>query len=65
MPYKKNSDLPPSVRNHLPVKAQTIYMKSFNNALDHYHDETIAIKVAWSAVKNQYEKGDEGMWKLK
>ena len=32
MPYDTNTDLPASVRNHLPVDAQDIYRKAFNHA---------------------------------
>jgi cation transport regulator len=32
MPYRVNGDLPPSVRNHLPVHAQDIYREAFNHA---------------------------------
>lgn len=62
MPYKKVSDLPKSVRSHLPIHAQKIYLESFNNAFDHYDDEETAIKVAWSAVKKSYKKGPDGNW---
>jgi cation transport regulator len=29
MPYEKNSDLPASVRHHLPVHAQDIFREAF------------------------------------
>ena len=32
MPYRANSDLPPSVRHHLPDHAQDIYRETFNHA---------------------------------
>ena len=32
MPYKTLSDLPESVRKHLPKHAQEIYLEAFNNA---------------------------------
>ena len=56
MPYATNSDLPPSVRNHLPLHAQDIFREAFNNAVDHYRDEATAFRVAWAAVKRRYEK---------
>ena len=76
MPYRKTSDLPPSVREHLPEHAQEIFMSAFNNAWDEYKDaskrrdhesqEETAFKVAWSAVGNEYEKDEKsGKWKLK
>jgi cation transport regulator len=56
MPYDTNSNLPASVRNHLPSHAQDIFREAFNNALDHYDDEATAFRVAWAAVKRRYEK---------
>lgn len=67
MPYENLHDLPDSVRDHLPRHAQEIYQAAFNNAWDQYgHDESRAHRVAWSAVKNTYEKDDQsGQWKRK
>lgn len=72
MPYDKNSELPDQVRNNLPQKAQTIYRKAFNSAWDQYESpekrrddsdrEETAHRVAWSAVKKVYQKGDNGTW---
>lgn len=62
MPYKTNSQLPDQVRDNLPEHAQDIYREAFNNAYDQYDSEKRAIKVAWSAVKQIYEKNDEGKW---
>jgi cation transport regulator len=60
MPYKKNSDLPESVRKVLPQKAQTLFRKVFNSAYDEYKNEATVFRVAWSAVKKQYTKvGDK------
>lgn len=73
VPYDKTSELPDSVRNNLPEKAQEIYMNAFNNAWDQYKDpserkgsasrEETAHKVAWSAVKKEYKKNkNTGKW---
>lgn len=59
MPYKNNSDLPEPVRHVLPEHAQLIFRKTFNNAIKEYHSEETAMKVAWSAVKKEYEKKDD------
>lgn len=69
MPYENLSDLPDSVKNHLPEHAQEIYKEAYNNAWDQYADpnkrrsddsrEEVAHKVAWSAVKEKYEKSNE------
>jgi cation transport regulator len=60
MPYASNADLPPSVRSHLPEHAQDIFRSAFNHAFEsHSNDsrqEEIAHRIAWSAVKRQYEK---------
>ncbi len=67
MPYPKVSDLPDSVRDNLPEHAQEIYRASFNNAWEEYgHDEERAHRVAWAAVKRDYEKDpDTGSWNQK
>ena len=66
MPYKNNSDLPDLVRDNLPRHAQEIYREAYNNAWDQYQDrddrEGTAHAVAWSAVKEVYEKNDDGKW---
>lgn len=72
MPYDKISELPASVRDNLPQHAQEIYRAAFNSAWDQYADpkdrrggdsrEEVAHKVAWSAVKAEYEKGQDDVW---
>lgn len=65
MPYQQIEDLPDSVKNHLPNHAQEIFLAAFNNATKEYDEEEQAFKVAWSAVKHKYEKGDDGNWHKK
>lgn len=65
MPYPKLEDLPDSVKNHLPKHAQEIFRAAFNNALKEYKEEEPAFRVAWSAVKRDYEKGEDGNWHKK
>ncbi|HLY25743.1 MAG TPA: ChaB family protein [Aggregatilineales bacterium] len=68
MPYNSTRDLPDSVRDHLPEHAQEIYRAAFNNALKEYgeSDEARAHRVAWAAVKNEYEKDEKnGQWHRK
>ncbi|HWQ18698.1 MAG TPA: ChaB family protein, partial [Methanotrichaceae archaeon] len=76
MPYKILRDLPDRVRENLPEHAQEIYMEAFNNAWNEYANpedhrgeatrEETAHKVAWSAVKQSYEKDERtGEWKKK
>ncbi len=69
MPYASNEDLPPSVRDHLPLHAQDIFRAAFNSAYDEYsgdpRQEEIAFRVAWAAVKKQYHKvGDRWLPRL-
>jgi cation transport regulator len=65
MPYDQNSELPESVRGHLPVHAQTVFREAFNHAFAAHSAEPDceqrAFRIAWSAVKRTYEKRD-GEW---
>ncbi len=75
MPFNTASDLPDSVKNVLPDHAQDIFKAAFNSAFEKYDctkdrnlndsSEEVAFKVAWSAVKKSYQKGDDGRWLLK
>jgi cation transport regulator len=63
MPYKTNDELPNPVKNNLPEHAQTIFRATFNDAYKEYKGEEVrAMKVAWAAVKKEYEKNAEGKW---
>lgn len=65
MPYQELKELPEGVRDHLPKHAQEIFRAAFNSAEDEYHEEERAFRVAWAAVKDKYEKGDDGDWHAK
>ena len=69
MPYSSINDLPDNVSDNLPKHAQEIYKSAFNSAHDEYGDASNtgerSHKVAWSAVKQQYEKGNDGNWHKK
>jgi cation transport regulator len=60
VPYEVNADLPPSVRAHLPERAQDIFREAFNHAhAEHKGDprqEEASLRIAWAAVKRSYEK---------
>ena len=58
MPYENIDDLPDSVKNHLPNHAAEIFLAAFNNANQEYGEEETAFRVAWAAVKRDYEKGE-------
>ena len=72
MPFSKNTQLPLTIRKHLPVGAQTIFREVFNQAW-HRHEnpkyrkpgttqEETAHRIAWFAVKKSYQKGKSGKW---
>ena len=75
MPYDSNNDLPQDVQDALPEHGQEIYREAYNSAWDQYEDEeeregdrsreSTAHAVAWSAVKNEYEQGEDGEWHKK
>ncbi|KOP27408.1 cation transporter [Hapalosiphon sp. MRB220] len=65
MPYQEIADLPDSVKNHLPKHAAEIFVAAFNNAEKEYQEEERAFRVAWAAVKRDYEKGEDGNWRKK
>ncbi|KHJ67140.1 cation transport regulator [Pantoea rodasii] len=75
MPYQTRNELPDSVKNVLPAHAQDIYLAAFNSAWDEYKEkkdrkdnsshEEVSHKVAWSAVKQKYEKGNDDKWHKK
>lgn len=74
MPYQTRDELPDSVQSALAnvPHAQEIYKEAYNSAYEQYadpserqagrgHEET-AHAVAWQAVKQKYEKGDDDQW---
>jgi cation transport regulator len=76
MPYGSLNELPGSIKDNLPQHAQEIYLAAYNNALEQYKDpekrkgnsslEEVARKVAWAAVKKEYEKDAlSGNWEKK
>lgn len=65
MPYQLINNLPESVQEHLPKHAQEIFLAAFNSAEEQYCEEERAFRVAWGAVKRDYEKGNDGEWHKK
>ena len=71
MPYSTLSDLPSEVREALPEHGQEIFLAAYNSAWEQYKNpedregsdtrEEVSFAVAWSAVKNVYEK-KSGEW---
>ena len=72
MPYDNTDQLRQSLQDKLPKHAQEIFMEAYNNAYERFSDpskirgddtrEEASNKVAWSAVKKEYEKGSDGKW---
>jgi len=74
MPYKTRKELPDSVLHVLRdvPHAQEIYKEAYNSAYEQYANsedrqagssrEETAHAVAWSAVKQKYEKGEDELW---
>ena len=63
MPYRVNSELPPSVRGHLPVHAQSVYREAFNRAFaanaGEADRERCSHIIAWAAVRRAYVQQDD------
>lgn len=74
MPYNTREELPESVLSALQdvPHAQDIYKEAYNSAYEQYANpedregdasrEETAHAVAWSAVKQKYEKGEDNKW---
>jgi cation transport regulator len=64
VPYASVADLPPRIREHLPLHAQEIFLEAFNHAWEEYASpskryagsspEETENRVAWAAVKRRY-----------
>jgi cation transport regulator len=65
IPCQQINELQDSVKEHIPRHAQEIFRAAFNNALEEYGEEERAFRVAWAAVKRDYEKSDDGKWHKK
>lgn len=63
MPYASNTELPPSLQEHLPSRAQDIYREAFNRASERYGavDTSRIHRIAWVAVKRTYGR-IAGQW---
>jgi len=71
----RRTQVPADLKDNLPKRAQTTYVKAYNSAWEQYSTarkrragasrEETANKVAWSAVKKSYKKGDDGKWHRK
>ena len=71
MKYQSKSDLPETLQSTLPDEAQTIYIDTYNSALQNdtptpggdLSQEAAAHAVAWQAVERGFEKSaSDGKW---
>lgn len=66
MPYRRNSDLPPAVKDALPSSAQTVFRTAFNSGEKAHQNwsESRHFQYAWGAVRQAgFEKDpDTGKW---
>lgn len=72
---ESKTEFPEHLKDELPPHAQDIYEKALKSAYKEYEDpskrrssddrESTAHKVAWSAVKKEYERGGDGKWHRK
>jgi cation transport regulator len=60
-PYKKTSDLPDSVKQHMTTELQRVYLEVFNSTFKKY-GETRAFKTAWAVIKKLAKKDKDGKW---
>ncbi len=65
MPWNTNEDLPAGVRSSLPAEAQSVFREVANRVVASGASDVSAIRQAWTAVKNGWEKDDKGEWKRK
>lgn len=66
MLYLSNANLPISVRQQLPLRAQDLYREAFNETWSlHTGDagrEEHASRAAWAAVRHHYHAMPGGQW---
>src|SRR4030042_5501035 len=63
MPYTIKE--PPDWLKSLPDGAIKIGVEVFNNTFAAENDEDKARVAAWGAIKQEYEKGEDGEWRAK
>lgn len=63
MPYKTTAELPASVKDHLPAKAQRMFMHVVNTQEERGLSTERAFASAWAQIKEHYTKDpDTGQW---
>ena len=64
MPYSSNSEIPEAMKK-LPVGAQTMFRKAFNESYKRNQDDSSASRIAWALVKKRFNKAENGEWVAK
>ncbi|MEO0407156.1 MAG: ChaB family protein, partial [Cyanobacteria bacterium P01_A01_bin.135] len=54
--------LAPEVRSHLSEEAQTVFINAYNDVFDQTEDEDKAEAAGWSAVQEQFDEDDNGVY---
>ncbi|MGF1538018.1 MAG: ChaB family protein [Elainellaceae cyanobacterium] len=54
--------LSPEVRSHLSEEAQPVFIDRYNAVFDDTEDESKAEQAAWSAVRDQFDEDDNGVY---
>ena len=73
MRYTNKSELPPTIRDVLPERAQELYLEAYNQAWDEYDEgqgyltrDGMAHQRGWTAVQHEYVQDQgTGLWHLK
>jgi len=60
--YNSNNELPESIKNNLPLKAQSIWREIFNNAYKEYRDDKKSCEVAWSGLEKAGWEKENDRW---
>jgi len=64
--YETVDDLPAIIKKDLPLAAQLIWTREFNDALKHSSDVQLCSQTAWEKVEEKYEKiSDKEKWTKK
>ena len=72
MRYESQSDLPPTIRDVLPERAQELYLEAYNQGWDEYDEnqgyltrDGVAHQRGWTAVRHEYVQDQgTGLWHL-
>jgi cation transport regulator len=61
-PYETIDELPPAVKNNLPIPAQLQFLRVVNEAKKRGLSDSEAFREAWGVIKKNYKKNPDGKW---